>query len=76
MGTIGCQYNILYLMWKSRQLQARTDCLCVLGPVLVKYMRSIKSRTEADKASAYQTVLHMMSVLLIAGSPRRAVQPK
>jgi hypothetical protein len=39
MGTISCQYNILYLLWKSRYLQARTNCLCVLGPVLVKYMR-------------------------------------
>ncbi len=39
----------------------------VLGPVLVNYMREYEIAHGADKASAYQTVLHIMSALLVVG---------
>ena len=39
----------------------------VLGPVLVNYMREYQIAHGADKASAYQTVLHVMAGLLIVG---------
>jgi MFS family permease len=39
----------------------------VLGPVLVNYMREYQIAHGADKASAYQTVLHVMSGLLVVG---------
>jgi MFS family permease len=39
----------------------------VLGPVLVNYMREYQIAHGADKASAYQTVLHVMACLLIVG---------
>jgi MFS family permease len=39
----------------------------VLGPVLVNYMREYEIAHGADKASAYQTVLHVMAALLVVG---------
>jgi hypothetical protein len=39
----------------------------VLGPVLVNYLREYQIQHGADKASAYQTVLHVMAGLLIVG---------
>jgi len=39
----------------------------VLGPVLVNYMREYQIAHGADKASAYQTVLHVMAALLVVG---------
>jgi MFS family permease len=39
----------------------------VLGPVLVNYMREYQLEHGADKASAYQTVLHVMAGFLIVG---------
>ena len=36
----------------------------VLGPVLVNYMREYQLAHGADKAGAYQTVLHVMAGLL------------
>lgn len=39
----------------------------VLGPVLVNYMREYQIAHGADKASAYQTVLHVMAGLLVVG---------
>jgi MFS family permease len=39
----------------------------VLGPVLVNYMREYQIRHGADKASAYQGVLHVMAALLVVG---------
>ncbi|HEY0702753.1 MAG TPA: OFA family MFS transporter [Candidatus Acidoferrales bacterium] len=39
----------------------------VLGPVLVNYMRERRIHEGADKASAYQTVLMVMSGLLVVG---------
>lgn len=39
----------------------------VLGPVLVNYMREYQIQHGANKASAYQTVLHVMAVLLLIG---------
>ncbi|MGB2592166.1 MAG: OFA family MFS transporter [Candidatus Acidiferrum sp.] len=39
----------------------------VFGPVLVNYMREYQIAHGADKASAYQTVLQVMAVLLIIG---------
>jgi MFS family permease len=39
----------------------------VLGPVLVNYMREYQIEHGADKASAYQTVLHVMAGLLVIG---------
>ena len=39
----------------------------VLGPVLVNYMREYQLQHGADKASAYQSVLHVMAGLLIVG---------
>jgi MFS family permease len=39
----------------------------VLGPVLVNYMREYQIAHGADKASAYQTVLQIMSGLLVVG---------
>jgi len=39
----------------------------VLGPVLVNYMREYQIQHGADKASAYQTVLHVMAGLLVVG---------
>jgi MFS family permease len=39
----------------------------VLGPVLVNYMREYQIAHGADKASAYQTVLHVMAGLLAVG---------
>jgi MFS family permease len=39
----------------------------VLGPVLVNYMREYEIAHGADKASAYQTVLHIMAALLVIG---------
>ncbi|MEY2413814.1 MAG: hypothetical protein QOD84_2420 [Acidobacteriaceae bacterium] len=39
----------------------------VLGPVLVNYMREYQIQHGADKASAYQTVLHVMAGLLVIG---------
>jgi MFS family permease len=39
----------------------------VLGPVLVNYMREYQIAHGADKASAYQTVMHMMAGLLVIG---------
>ena len=39
----------------------------VLGPVLVNYMREYQLAHGADKASAYQTVLHVMAGLLVIG---------
>ena len=39
----------------------------VLGPVLVNNMREYQIAHGADKASAYQTVLHIMSGLLLLG---------
>ena len=39
----------------------------VLGPVLVNYMREYQLQHGADKASAYQGVLHFMAVLLGIG---------
>jgi hypothetical protein len=35
----------------------------VLGPVLVNYMREYQLEHGADRASAYQTVLHVMAGL-------------
>jgi MFS family permease len=39
----------------------------VLGPVLVSYMREYQLRHGADKAGAYQGVLHVMAGLLVVG---------
>jgi MFS family permease len=39
----------------------------VLGPVLVNYMRESQIAHGADKASAYQGVLHLMAGLLVVG---------
>ena len=39
----------------------------VLGPVLVNYLREYQIQHGADKASAYQSVLHVMAGLLIVG---------
>src|SRR6202040_2910101 len=39
----------------------------VLGPVLVNYMREYQLEHGADRASAYQTVLHVMAGLLVFG---------
>ena len=39
----------------------------VLGPVLVNYMREYQLQHGADKASAYQGVLHVMAGLLVVG---------
>jgi MFS family permease len=39
----------------------------VLGPVLVNYMREYQLAHGVDKASAYQTVLQIMAVLLVIG---------
>jgi MFS family permease len=39
----------------------------VLGPVLVNYMREYQLKHGADKASAYQSVLHLMTGLLVVG---------
>src|SRR6202046_3687858 len=39
----------------------------VLGPVLVNNMRAYELRHGADKASAYQSVLHVMAGLLVVG---------
>jgi MFS family permease len=39
----------------------------VLGPVLVNYVREYQIAHGADKASAYQTVLHVMTCLLVIG---------
>jgi hypothetical protein len=39
----------------------------VLGPLLVNYMREHQIEQGADKASAYQTVLHIMAALLVVG---------
>jgi MFS family permease len=39
----------------------------VLGPVLVNYMREYQLEHGADKASAYQGVLHLMAGLLVVG---------
>jgi len=39
----------------------------VLGPVLVNYMREYQIRHGADKASAYQGVLHLMAAILVVG---------
>jgi hypothetical protein len=39
----------------------------VLGPVLVNYMREYQIANGADKASAYQTVLHVMTCMLVIG---------
>jgi len=39
----------------------------VLGPVLVNYMREYQLQRGADKASAYQGVLHVMAGLLVVG---------
>jgi MFS family permease len=39
----------------------------VLGPVLVNYMREYQIQHGADKASAYQGVLHVMAALLLVG---------
>jgi MFS family permease len=39
----------------------------VLGPVLVNYMREYEIQHGADKASAYQSVLHVMAGLLVVG---------
>jgi MFS family permease len=39
----------------------------VLGPVLVNYLREYELAHGADKSSAYQTVLHVMSGLLVVG---------
>jgi MFS family permease len=39
----------------------------VLGPVLVNYMREYQIAHGADKASAYQSVLHVMAGLLVIG---------
>jgi MFS family permease len=39
----------------------------VLGPLLVNHMREYELQHGADKASAYQSVLHVMAALLIVG---------
>jgi MFS family permease len=39
----------------------------VLGPVLVNYLREYQLAHGVDKASAYQTVLHVMAGLLVVG---------
>jgi MFS family permease len=39
----------------------------VLGPVLVNYLREYQLDHGADKASAYQTVLHLMAGFLAVG---------
>jgi MFS family permease len=39
----------------------------VLGPVLVNNMREYELQHGADKASAYQRVLHLMAMLLVIG---------
>ena len=39
----------------------------VLGPALVNYMREYQLEHGADKAAAYQSVLHVMSGLLVVG---------
>jgi hypothetical protein len=39
----------------------------VLGPVLVNNMREYQIQHGADKASAYQSVLHFMAGLLVVG---------
>ena len=39
----------------------------VLGPVLVNYMREYQLQHGADKASAYQSVLHLMAGILVIG---------
>jgi MFS family permease len=39
----------------------------VLGPLLVNYMRENQIQHGADKASAYQSVLHVMAGLLVVG---------
>jgi MFS family permease len=39
----------------------------VLGPLLVNHMREYQLQHGADKAGAYQSVLHVMAALLIVG---------
>src|SRR5258707_15344245 len=39
----------------------------VLGPALVNYRREYQLEHGADKASAYQSVLHLMTGLLVVG---------
>lgn len=39
----------------------------VLGPVLVNYMREYQLKHGVDKSAAYQTVLHVMAGILVAG---------
>jgi MFS family permease len=39
----------------------------VVGPVLVNYLREYQLAHGVDKASAYQTVLHVMAGLLVVG---------
>ncbi len=39
----------------------------VLGPVLVNYMREYQLQHGADKAGAYQSVLHLMAGILVVG---------
>ncbi|HXO04258.1 MAG TPA: OFA family MFS transporter [Candidatus Sulfotelmatobacter sp.] len=39
----------------------------VLGPLLVNHMREYELQHGADKASAYQSVLHVMAALLVVG---------
>ena len=39
----------------------------VLGPVLVNNMREYQLAHGVDKAGAYQTTMHIMSVLLVIG---------
>jgi MFS family permease len=39
----------------------------VMGPVLVNYIREYQLAHGVDKASAYQTVLHVMAALLVVG---------
>jgi MFS family permease len=39
----------------------------VLGPLLVNHMREYQLQHGADKASAYQSVLHVMAALLLVG---------
>jgi hypothetical protein len=39
----------------------------ILGPMLVNYTREYELQHGADKASAYQSVMHIMAGLLVVG---------
>jgi MFS family permease len=57
-------YNVSAI---HRRLLTAWSTAGVLGPVLVNYMREYQLQHGADKASAYQGVLHVMAGLLVVG---------